>query len=410
MTDEAQAQLYFDQDLGLEVLLEAMDLAALQRVLAELIGGDWRMTEPGGRVILGASQPLPGATRKAFHLELEPLGYLESTHASHLDAASALVEILMRAAARYLMASSVQMETVSQDYRVLSEKNVQLRESEERYRRLAASLEQRVAEQVRAIENAQRQLYQAEKLASVGRLAAGVAHEINNPIGFVKSNLNTALSYVESLERLMTRLRAPGDAADPHGAGYRQIDAVLADFPALLRESLEGVGRVARIVSALKDFSSVDRTQEGVADVNHLLGNACEVLAGRFADRIRLITGFAELPALRCHAGQLSQAFLNILLNAVQAIAERGEVEVVTVLEDGDIIVRIRDSGAGIAPEALARVFEPFFTTREPGHGAGLGLTVARDVIQAHGGRVEVASELGVGTTVTMILPASRQT
>jgi two-component system NtrC family sensor kinase len=403
---ESPARLYFDQDLTLPELLKVVDLEPLRAVLAALLGPDLRLLDSQGAVILGGAQPPGGAVRRPVRLELEPIGYLEAAPGRALDAGVALMEILSRVAARYLMAAILQMESVRQDYAELQEKNARLQASEERYRELAANLERRVAEQVKTIEATQRQLYQAEKLASVGQLAAGVAHEINNPLGFIRSNLNTAAGYVQQIARVGAVVCT---APDPKRLAAvwqdERLDAVIEDFPILLQESIEGVERVAKIVAALKDFSSIDRAEETVADVNALIRNTCQVAASEFGERVRLVTDFAPLPALRCHAGRLSQVFLNLLLNAVQAISGTGEVRIATRADRQAITVTVTDTGHGMPPEVQARIFEPFFTTREVGRGTGLGLTVARDVVQAHGGRIAVQSAPGAGTTFTIHLP-----
>lgn len=411
MTDTApQTHLYFDQDITLGDLLKVVDLARLASVLEALLGADMRLLAADGRVVLGSATPPAGAGRAPFKLELEPVGYLESTRRDGLPAAVTLMEILAQTAARYIMAAAVQMESVKLDYAELLEKNAQLRASEERYRELAASLERRVAEQVQTIEATQRQLYQAEKLASVGQLAAGVAHEINNPLGFVRSNLNSAAGYVAQFGKLGALIRS-GQGGALLAAAWRneQMDQVLEDFPLLLQESVDGVVRVAKIVSALKDFSSIDQAEETTADVNRLLQNACEVAGSEFGSRVQLITEYRPLPALRCHAGRLSQVFMNLLLNAVQAIPESGEVRVATASDGRAVTVRITDTGKGIPEAQLARIFDPFFTTRAVGQGTGLGLTVARDVVQAHGGHIGVESRAGAGTTFTIVLPLTRE-
>lgn len=405
-----QTNLYFDQDITLSELLKVIELERLRVVLASLLGPELRLLTPDGRVILGGTAPLADAMRAPFKFELEPIGYLESVYREGLPAAVVLMEILMQSAARYFMAAAIQMESVQQDYAELQEKNTQLRASEERYRQLAASLEQRVTEQVQTIESTQRQLYQAEKLASVGQLAAGMAHEINNPLGFIKSNLNSADGYVAKVGRFGALLSAGQDAALLRSAWqHEQMDQLLEDFSALLRECNDGVVRVANIVAALKDFSSVDRAEETDVDINALIENTCRVAAGEFGMRIALVHDFGELPALRCHSARLGQVFLSMLLNAVQAIPGRGEIRIATASDGREIQVRISDTGKGIPEAVQTRMFDPFYTTRDVGQGTGLGLTMARDVVQAHGGRIEVQSQVGMGTTFTVILPLSTE-
>ena len=406
-----QTNLYFDQDISLGELLKVVELDRLRVVLESMLGPELRLVTPDGAVMLGAAEPDPDAARVPFKLELEPIGYIESTRRDDLPAAVVFMEILMQSAARYFMAAAIQMESVQQDYAELQEKNALLQSSEERYRQLAEGLEQRVSEQVRTIEATQRQLYQAEKLSSVGQLAAGMAHEINNPIGFIKSNLNAAVGYLEKFRRLGALLRDGQDAAQLHVVWQQEgLDQVLDDFNSLLTESNDGVVRVANIVSALKDFSSVDRVAETFVDINSLIQNTCHVTSGEFGARIKLTTELGVLPALRCHSARLGQVFLGLLLNAVQAIPERGEISIATSSDANEISVRISDTGKGIPEDVQARMFEPFYTTRSVGQGTGLGLTMARDVVQALGGRIEVQSQVGVGSTFTVLLPTSAET
>jgi signal transduction histidine kinase len=401
--------LYYDREHSLPELLREIDRPQLEMVLQGLLGIGARLLDLDETVLAGPAQAPDAAARAPVRLDFEPLGYVEGTRTAGLPSAALLVEMLLVAVMRYYMVSAIHMEAVQQDYAALQEKHAALQESEARYRALAASLEQRVSEQVQTIEATQRQLYQAEKLASVGQLAAGVAHEINNPLGFIKSNLHAAGSYVASLARFGATLNRGGDAAALRVAWQlEQLDQALADFPALLGESIDGVERVARIVSALKDFSRVDHAGETTADVNALLATTCTVAANQFGARIRLVTDYGALPALRCDTGRLSQVFLNLLLNAVQAIPDQGEVRLATACDGQTITVTIADTGKGIAPEILERIFDPFYTTRDVGQGTGLGLTVARDVVQAHGGRIAVQSTPGSGTTFTIELPVAR--
>ncbi|MBI5461872.1 MAG: two-component sensor histidine kinase [Gammaproteobacteria bacterium] len=408
---EQPQNLYYDREHSLHELLKEFDRVRLEQVLQGLLGEGARLLDVDGTVLLGPAHTSGGAQRLSFRLDFEPIGYLEGARVEALPAAVACVEMLLGAAMRYLMASAVHMEAVQADFTELQEKNTALQASEARYKALAESLEIRVHEQVETIERAQRQLYQAEKLASVGQLAAGVAHEINNPLGFVKSNLNSANAYLTSLQRLGELAR--GQQGEWQGERLvaawedEQMDALLEDFPVLLNESIEGIERVAKIVAALKDFSSIDRAGESCIDLNALLDSTCRMAASEFGSRVQLVTDYGALPKLSCHPGRLAQVFMNLLLNAVQAIPGDGAVRIETRSDGTDIEVRIGDTGRGMSEAVLARVFDPFFTTHDVGAGTGLGLTVARDVVRAHGGRIAVDSQPGVGTTFTITIPVS---
>ena len=306
------------------------------------------------------------------------------------------------------MASALHLEAVHADYEQLQRKHEALKESEARYKALAENLEQRVQEQVRTIETAQRQLYQSEKLASVGQLAAGVAHEINNPIGFIMSNLGTAQLYVQRMADFGQQLHAEADVHAIVTAWQEcKMKAMLDDFSSLLQESAEGAGRVARIVADLKAFSNVDRETEEIVDLNSVVQAVCNVAAAQFRQQASISLDLGALPMLRCRPGHLGQVILNMLRNAAQAMSDRpGEISIATRARENEITVGIRDTGAGIPESDLPRIFEPFFTTREIGQGTGLGLTVSHDIVQAHGGRITVDSRVGVGTTFTIHLPA----
>jgi len=230
-----------------------------------------------------------------------------------------------------------------------------------------------------------------------------VAHEINNPIGFVRSNLSTAQTYAAKFAALGEAIKAGHLAAQRWSE--LDLDFVMEDFAELLKESLSGIDRVARIVADLKGFSNVDRGEEEMADLNDNLRQVCSVVTGQLPPGVKLVQELGEIPRLVCLPGFLNQAFINLLQNAIQAVDGKGEVKVRSGMADGEIRIAIEDNGAGIPADVLPRIFEPFFTTRDVGQGTGLGLTVARDIIQFHGGRVEIESQQGVGTTVAVYFP-----
>ncbi|GMR19471.1 MAG: hypothetical protein BMS9Abin36_0066 [Gammaproteobacteria bacterium] len=404
----------FDRELSLEALLEGCDLDRLIPALATLLGTPFRLLSADGEFVCGDKLETV-ATRVPLCIELEPIAYLEvqDTNEEQLLAAAGLVELVLRGTARYLMVSGLHSQTVQTDYEELQRRHQALEASEQRYRELAKTLEQRVADQVDTIETTQRQLYQAEKLSAVGQLAAGVAHEINNPIGFVMSNLNTARDYLDQLTAFAKNLQQEAGAA----AAWREagLDTLLTDFHDLLRESLEGSERVARIVRDLMGFSNTDATIRESVDINACVQTVCNMTSGEINRYAELVLELGELPSLYCQPGYLAQALLSLLLNADRAVRDTGrqdgKIRVQTRFEPGrdgetdEIGIRITDNGAGMAPDTLTRVFDPFFTTHDVGEGTGLGLTLSRDIIQAHGGRIEVESEPGVGTTVNIYLP-----
>lgn len=395
----------FDREMGFAELLADIPRERLQKALVLLLGGAFRLVDATGNVLIGASIASEQARRMPVVLELEPVGYLECVNAdeSRMQSAVALLELLLRGAARYKMASGLHIESVQADYETLKRKHAALEESEARFKTLSEQLEVRVQEQVRALEESSRQLYQAEKMASVGRLAAGVAHEINNPIGFVRSNLSTAQAYLEKFASLDEAI----SSGQPLAQRWKELNMgfVLEDFDDLLKESISGIDRVARIVADLKGFSNVDRGEEEMADLNESLRQACQAIAGHLPQGVEVVQELGDIPRVLCLPGYLNQAFLNLLENALQAVSAGGEIKVKTVREGDEIVIAISDNGRGMSEDVLQQAFEPFFTTRDVGQGTGLGLTVVRDIVRVHGGEVFIESQHDAGTTVTIRLP-----
>lgn len=408
---EIQARGY-DSALSLRELLSGVVPDKLSAALTVLLGAPARVVSADGAWVMSDTPALAGSVKRLplIH-DLETAGYLETSAADEgrVRAVTIILESFMRSGARYFMASEMHIEVVKMDFEELQRKHDALMASEARYKTLAESLELRVKEQVTTIESAHRQLYQAEKLASVGKLAAGVAHEINNPIGFIRSNLSMAQSYVQKFQSISGQVKSSNDAAMVNAWQSADLDFVLDDFPLLLQESINGADRVARIVSDLKGFSNVDQAEEEIVDLNENIRSACNVAANQINSRADLKLTLGELPKLRCKVGHLSQVFLNLLLNAAHAMKQRGEIHIQSGVEQGQIVIYFKDTGCGIPPDVLPRIFDPFFTTNDVGSGTGLGLTVSRDIILAHGGSIEVSSAADAGTTFTIHLPIDRK-
>jgi len=249
---------------------------------------------------------------------------------------------------------------------------------------------------------AQQQLLQAEKMAAVGQLAAGVAHEINNPLSFVTSNLSVLKTYGDSL---LAQLDA-NPAIPANDADRAQLANIRQDLPELLQESQDGLLRIRTIVAQLKDFSQVDKTQWQPTDlqagIESTVGMAQHAFQGK---QIELVREFGTLPLVPCMAGRINQVVLALLLNAAQAITRQGCITIRTGCDDTQAWIEVADNGCGMSPEVMRRMFDPFFTTRPVGKGTGLGLSVAHDVVVAHGGHMDVTSTPGQGTTVRVWLP-----
>lgn len=280
-------------------------------------------------------------------------------------------------------------------------------------RQLADNLAQQ-RELNRKLEAMQGQLLQSEKMASIGQLAAGVAHELNNPIGFVSSNLGSLESYLQDLFAILDAYAAAegeAQACSPQLEQARQLkrdkdyDFLRSDVVQLLNESREGLGRVAKIVKDLKDFSRAGEAVMQWADLHQGIESTLNVVWNELKYKCTVNKDYGELPEIWCEPSQLNQVFMNLLVNAGHAIAEKGEIGIRTGRVENEVFVTISDTGCGIPPENLPRVFDPFFTTKPVGKGTGLGLSLSYGIIQKHGGRIEVASTVGQGTSFTVWLP-----
>jgi PAS domain S-box-containing protein len=274
---------------------------------------------------------------------------------------------------------------------------------------LAETLEQQRTLNKR-LEAAQSQLLQSEKMASIGQLAAGVAHELNNPIGFVNSNLGSLENYLRDLFAIADAYAAvesdcPGMESARALMREKDYDFLREDIVQLLAESRDGLARVAKIVRDLKDFSRPGEEKMDWADLHQGLDSTLNVVWNELKYKCEVKKEYGELPPVRCALSQLNQVFMNLLVNAGHAIPEKGEIAIRTGRRGDEVFVAIADTGTGIPPENLKRIFDPFFTTKPVGKGTGLGLSLSYGIVQKHGGRIEVASEVGKGTTFTVWLP-----
>ncbi|MCJ8501482.1 ATP-binding protein [Desulfatitalea alkaliphila] len=266
----------------------------------------------------------------------------------------------------------------------------------------------------------ERELRQAQKLSSLGQLAAGVAHEINNPTGFVSSNLKTLGDYQQDLERLLAdyaalkgAVQVAGDVAglsdliDRVSATEEEIDIdyIRQDAQALIAECREGTDRIRKIVDDLKHFAHPGLDQVQDTDINRELESTLSVVHNELKYKAEVVKELGDLPLIQANPQQLNQVFVNILVNAVQAIEKQGEIRVATRHLDDRVEIRIADTGCGIAEEHLNRIFDPFFTTKDVGQGTGLGMNIVYNIIQKHHGDIRVESRVGQGTTFIITLP-----
>jgi signal transduction histidine kinase len=249
-------------------------------------------------------------------------------------------------------------------------------------------------------------------MASIGQLAAGVAHEINNPVGFVKSNLGTLQRYIADLGTVLKAYaeieHELGEASQASVSQLKKdidLDYLQQDLDILLTETNDGVQRVQDIVRDLKNFSHVSSTEFVLANLEMGLDSTLNVVWNELKYKAKVVKEYAAIPEIMCAPSQLNQVFMNLLVNASHAIEERGQISIRTTSSEAEVRVEIEDSGRGIPPENLSRIFEPFFTTKPVGKGTGLGLSLSYGIVKKHQGRIEVSSEVGKGTRFTVILP-----
>ena len=274
----------------------------------------------------------------------------------------------------------------ARSYRALQDLNLELEQKvQSRTADLEASLDQ--------LKRAQHQLVQAEKMASLGVLVAGVAHEINNPVTFIVNN-------IEPVKESVAALRESAAAHPELGTGR-----ALEDLEEAVDLIAKGADRTAGIVSDLRSFSRLGDGAAAAVDVHDAIEVSLRLLRPRWSDRITIHRDYQSLPSIQASPGQLNQVFMNLLSNACDAIPERGNIWIGTDAGERTIRVRIRDNGSGIAREHLSRIFDPFFTTKPQGQGTGLGLSITHGIVTGHGGGLEVTSEPGIGTTITVSLP-----
>ncbi len=271
---------------------------------------------------------------------------------------------------------------------------------------LNLELEERVDYEVKKSRAKDQALIQSEKMASLGQLAAGVAHEINNPMAFISGNLRVLAKYYDRLtsyDRLLQE-SLPGETVVVSRASL-DIDYILEDGTDLISESLGGVERVTKIVADLKGFSRVDGPEYVPVDLNSCLESALTVAHNGLKYTATVRKELTPLPKVLGNHGHLNQVFLNLLVNAGQAIEGQGEILLKSWSDEATVFIEVGDNGGGIPEDIQGRIFEPFFTTKEREQGTGLGLSISYDIVRKHGGEIVVESSVGKGTTFTVIIP-----
>lgn len=329
---------------------------------------------------------------------------------SGIDRSQRVMDAIRVGASDYLV-KPCDLEVLNTSVERASERRMLLRNA----RHYKHDLEHRnteLARQKTEMGRLQTQILHAEKMASLGCMAAGVAHELNNPAGFISSNIEQLTQYVERLESCLSeydKLLLPTEVA----ARIREIkqendyDNIVADLGSILSDCFIGAERIRDVVRNLRLFSSLDEATVKRVDLTEGIESTLRLLSEYYrSGAITLIRDYGEIPQVDCYAAQLNQVWMNLLANAAQAIGTAsGEVRVVTRCIGTTVTVSINDSGPGISPEQQKKIFDPFFTTKPVGEGTGLGLSISHGIIKRHGGTIEVESSPGMGTTFTVSLP-----
>ncbi|MBU0996398.1 MAG: hypothetical protein KJ737_28185 [Proteobacteria bacterium] len=322
------------------------------------------------------------------------------------------------------LTSSIHTLVVEDTYEELQRQNDLLKKSEKQYQELVKSLDEEVRKKAEEIKDANTQLMHQDKMASIGQLAAGVAHEINNPVGFVKSNLSTMNEYCAEFTKLIKGYRqfihdfyATSISKDQNKAlenEFEEIkqmeqtidpDYLMEDSMDLIKESIEGTERIKKIVSDLKDFAHPGEDTPTHANINECIDSTLNIIWNELKYKVTLVKEYGNLPMLYCYPRQLNQVFMNICINAAHAIEKKGEIKIITKAYENHQEILISDTGSGISEEHISRIFDPFFTTKDVGKGTGLGLNLSYNIVKKHMGDIRVESRLNKGTTFIIKLP-----
>ena len=294
------------------------------------------------------------------------------------------------------------------------ERALERRELQRIARKYKADLEAQNAALSRSkaeLERLQAQIVHSEKMASVGQLAAGIAHEINNPAGFIYGNMDMLRDHLAHLRKLLAvydQLVLPPDVAQMVHSVKVEInyERLMGDLSSIVSDCVEGAERIRDIVQNLRLFSRLDEAEVKQVDLHEGIDSTIRLLSRYYSSsRVTLRRNYGDLPPTSCYAGQLNQVWMNLLVNAAQAVGDEGEVSISTRLEGAWVVVTISDTGCGIPADQIKRIFDPFFTTKPVGEGTGLGLATSYGIIERHGGTITVKSQVATGTTFTIKVP-----
>jgi len=260
------------------------------------------------------------------------------------------------------------------------------------------------------LKQSESQLVQSEKMASIGVLAAGVAHEINNPIGFIRSNLEVLEDYFSDIEKYYHEFN-DGLASEEDKENHKklakkyELEFLFDDTPPLIKSSISGVDRVSEIVKNLKTFARVDQVEKALTDINEGLSATLNMVQNELKYNCKVHVDLQALPRVHVFPGKLNQVFMNLLINAGQSITDNGDIFVRTFVDEGNIVIEIEDTGSGIDSESIAQIFTPFYTSKPIGQGTGLGLSISHQIVEQHNGKIAVKSEVGKGSCFSVFIP-----
>ena len=320
----------------------------------------------------------------------------------------------------------ITLETLNKN-KIIQEEIIIREDVEKKVRTLNSKLEMLVEERTKELEkslktlkNTQRQLIQSEKLNSLGLLSAGIAHEINNPISFIMSNIKTIDEYAQILKKILDRYIALETGIAPSRQTKKiklllqniqeikseeDMNYILNDIDNLISETYQGTIRIKDIVNNLRTFAYVDATPKQKTNVNHEIETALKIAHNELKYKCNVYKKFGNIPLILCYPTELNQVFLNLIVNAAQAIKEKGDITIETKVKDNNVIIKITDTGIGISKKSLNKIFDPFFTAKQAGKGTGLGLYVSHGIVEKHNGTINVNSKPGKGTSFTIKLP-----
>jgi two-component system NtrC family sensor kinase len=294
------------------------------------------------------------------------------------------------------------------------ERALQRRELMFTARKYKADLERQnseLASRKAELEKLQAQLVHSEKMASLGQLAAGVAHELNNPAGFIYGNMDLLKNFAEGLSELLA-IYDELELDDKSALRVKEVkdgllyESLMPELQSIIADCTEGAVRIRDVVHNLRLFSRLDEADVKKIDLHEGIDSTIRLLSRYYSSgHVRLIREYGTLPVVSCFAGQLNQVWMNLLANAAQAIGASGAVHIVTHTDGDFVVVQISDTGCGIPADALTKIFDPFFTTKAVGEGTGLGLSISYGIVERHGGSITATSVVGAGTTFTVRIP-----